>query len=353
MKVIVLDDYKIYVGDIWDQLNDFFENHTYSQYFIIVDENTKEHCYPLLKERVKLDTHTLIEIPSGEKHKNIHTCSFIWKKMMDAKADRKSLVINLGGGVIGDMGGFCAATFKRGVDFIQIPTTLLSKVDSSIGSKLGIDFAAVKNSIGLFKNPKAVFINPVFLKTLPLREIRSGLAEIIKHGLIADITLWEALKQIDHIEKVDWIKFIVPSLEIKKRVVDADPFEQGLRKTLNFGHTIGHAIESWALDSEHPLTHGEAIAAGMICESYLSPPVTGLSKESQQDISNYILKIYGKYSLQREYFPQLIRLMKNDKKNKNGKINFTMLDRLGDAVIDQHCAEEKVLESLSYYMTLK
>ncbi len=352
MKTIALADYNIHVGDFQGPLNLFLEQSAYSQIFIIVDENTREYCYPILLEKTNLENHDLIEIRSGEQHKNIHTCSHIWKKMMDAKADRKVLVINLGGGVIGDMGGFCAATYKRGVDFIQIPTTLLSDVDSSIGSKLGIDFADVKNSIGLFKNPKAVFIDPVFLKTLPLREIRSGLAEIIKHGLIADKKLWDEIKDIDNLQEVDWNRLIIPSLEIKKRVVEIDPYEQNIRKTLNFGHTIGHAIESWALQSTAPLTHGEAIAAGMVCETYLSTEVRNLSDAEAEEVASYILKIYGKYSVKNEYFSDLLRLMKNDKKNANGRINFTMLDCLGSAVIDQHCEEKQVEDSLIYYAKL-
>ncbi len=352
MQKITLDDYNIFIGNIWNALNEFLAEHRYSKFFIIVDENTKEHCLPIFKANIILSQATIIEIQSGERHKNIHTCSFIWKQMIAANADRNALVINLGGGVIGDMGGFCAATYKRGIDFIQVPTTLLSNVDSSIGGKLGIDFADVKNSIGLFKNPKAVFIDPIFLNTLAQREIKSGLAEIIKHGLIADVQLWNEIKQIDKVEAVDWEAFLLPSLEIKKRVVEADPFEKNIRKTLNFGHTVGHAIESWALNSASPLLHGEAIAAGMICESYLSTQITGFSKDSVEEISTFILKIYGKYLLKNEYFQDLLRLMKNDKKNQDGKINFTMLNAIGHSKIDQYCEESLVLEGFSYYSNL-
>ncbi|MFT5165047.1 MAG: 3-dehydroquinate synthase [Saprospiraceae bacterium] len=352
MQTIVLDDYNIYVGNIWEPLNNFLIQNSYSKFFIIVDEHTKQHCLPIFQYNTKLNKAVVIEIQSGEKHKNIHTCSFIWKQMIDANADRKALVINLGGGVIGDMGGFCAATYKRGLDFIQIPTTLLSDVDSSIGGKLGIDFADVKNSIGLFKNPRAVFIDPIFLKTLPEREIRSGFAEIIKHCLIADAGQWNQLKHIENVKDIDWEPLLIPSLEIKKRVVEEDPFEQNIRKTLNFGHTAGHAIESWALNSAHPLLHGEAIAAGMVCETYLSTRVTGFSEDAAKEVSSFILKIYGKYALKNEYFSELLHLMKNDKKNQEGKINFTMLNAIGDAEIDQNCEESMVIEGLSYYSGL-
>ena len=352
MQTISLDDYSIYVGDIWDAFHAFLGEHDYSKFFIIVDENTKQHCLPIFKNNTTLDKPVIIEIQSGEKHKNIHTCSFIWKQLIEANADRNALVINLGGGVIGDMGGFCAATYKRGIDFIQIPTTLLSDVDSSIGGKLGIDFADVKNSIGLFNNPQAVFIDPEFLKTLPEREIRSGYAEIIKHGLIADSELWGQLKNINNLNKVNWEPLLIPSLKIKKQIVEADPFEHNIRKTLNFGHTIGHAIESWALKSPQSLLHGEAIAAGMICETYLSTKTVGFSKESAEEVSAFILNIYGKYSLKNEYFSELIRLMKNDKKNKAGKINFTALNAIGEATIDQNCEESLIAESFSYYAQL-
>ncbi len=352
MQTIALDDYNIYVGEIWEALQAFLDDCTYSQYFILVDENTKAHCLPLIHKYSSLKEATIIEIQSGEIHKNIHTCSFIWKALMEAKADRKALVINLGGGVIGDMGGFCASTYKRGIDFIQIPTTLLSDVDSSIGGKLGIDFAEVKNSVGVFNNPQAVFIDPIFLKTLPVRELRSGLAEIIKHGLIADATLWEKLKSIENLETVDWTSLLVPSLEIKKKVVEEDPFEYNIRKALNFGHTVGHAIESWALNSPDPLLHGEAIAAGMICETYLSTKILDLPNESAEEVSAYILKIYGKYLLQNEYFEDYLRLMKNDKKNENGQLNFTMLSNIGEAVINQSCESPLVKESLNYYIEL-
>ncbi len=349
MQTIELDDYNIYVGEIWKTLNVFLEESSYSKYFIIVDENTKEHCLPIFMEKTTIEDPIVIEIQSGEQHKNIHTCSFIWKQMIEANADRNALLIPLGGGVIGDMGGFCAATYKRGIDFIQIPTTLLSNVDSSIGSKLGIDFADIKNSIGLFKNPKAVFIDPVFLKTLPVREIRSGFAEIIKHCLIADAGLWNQIKEIENLEKVDWLPLMVPSLEIKKRVVEADPFERNIRKSLNFGHTIGHAVESHALNSVYPLTHGEAIAIGMVCETYLSAQKDGFPINFAEEVSNFILKIYGKYAFKNEYFSTFLRLMKNDKKNKDGKINFTILKNIGEAQIDQNFEEEIVMKSLAYY----
>ena len=244
MNVIDLDTYKIHIGDFWKDL----QLDKYSTLFVLVDENTRAFCLPIFEQKISNLAYHIIEIPSGETHKNIATCQFIWSEMVKYGADRKSCLINLGGGVIGDMGGFTASTFYRGMDFIQIPTTLLSQVDASIGGKLGIDFMNLKNAVGLFKNPKQVCISADFLHTLSPREIRSGFAELIKHGLIASKKDWDELKDIKSISEVaDWEKYIIPSLAIKKAVVQEDPFEMGLRKSLNFGHTIGHAIESHAL----------------------------------------------------------------------------------------------------------
>lgn len=352
MKKINLADHDIFTGNDWKVFDDFLETMSFSKVIILVDENTRRHCLPMLLSNTSVENPELIEIPSGEKHKTIDTCKLAWQRMLDRQIDRKALLINLGGGVIGDLGGFCAATFKRGIDFIQMPTTLLAQVDASIGGKLGVDFGGVKNSIGLFKNPKAVFINPDFLQTLPEREIRSGFAEIIKHSLIADAGLWEQIETMKSLGNANWQDFIIPSLLIKKQIVGADPFEQNIRKKLNFGHTIGHAIECLSLQSEAPRLHGEAIAAGMICEAWLSAKYVGLSKAGLNEIEKHILKIYGKMSLDESAFPRLLELMKNDKKNLKGAISFTLLTKPGAALTDQFCSEKLILESLGYYSGL-
>jgi 3-dehydroquinate synthase len=352
MEKISLSDYDIFVGVVWAAINELLEACNYSKIVILVDENTRQHCLPILLSNTTIENPEIVKIPSGEIHKNIETCNFIWQQMIDKQLDRNAVMINLGGGVIGDIGGFCASTFKRGIEFIQMPTTLLSQVDSSIGGKLGIDFGDVKNSIGLFENPKAVFIFPGFLKTLSRQEIRSGFAEMIKHGLIADAQIWEELKSIEDFEDIDWLPFIIPSLKIKKQIVEADPFEKNVRKKLNFGHTIGHAIESFALDSEKPLLHGEAIAAGMICEAWLSLKKGNLSEEALSEVVDYILKIYGKVDLAVASFPALLDLMKNDKKNEGRAINFSMLLKPGEALINHTCDEKRIVESLKYYNNL-
>jgi len=349
MEKIQLAQYEIMVGDVKKSLQEFLQKNSYSKIFVLTDNNTSVHCLPLIESTLGGFSWSSISISAGEQHKNIKTCQSIWQQMMEAGADRKALTINLGGGVIGDMGGFCASTFKRGMDFIQIPTTLLSQVDASIGGKLGIDFMQIKNSIGLFQNPQAVLIDPTFLSTLPFAEIRSGFAEIIKHSLIADINQWKQICQIRDIATVNWAPIITPSLLIKKRVVEEDPFEHGLRKALNFGHTIGHAIEGHALESDHPLLHGEAIAIGMICETFLSHRMLGLSKTALESVSRYLLSVYDPYPLQKKNYPAYFQLMKNDKKNEDGKINFSLINPLGEAVVNQTCGKELIEESLDYY----
>lgn len=349
MEILPLQDYNIYVGAFESHLEKWLAEQAYSRVLVIVDQNTGAHCWPLLQPVLSAYDHTLIEIEAGEAFKNIDTCGRIWADMMAARADRRSLTINLGGGVIGDMGGFCASTFKRGMDFVQMPTTLLSQVDASIGGKLGIDYLQVKNSIGVFRNPQAVYIDPRFLKTLSARELRSGFAEIIKHSLIADREQWESLRQIEDLSTVDWPALIVPSLRIKQRIVEIDPFERGLRKALNFGHTIGHAVEGLALETDQPLLHGEAIAVGMIAETYLSHQSLGLSSAELEDITRFIHRIYQPAPLDPATFPELLQLMANDKKNESAAINFSLLESAGTVAVNQTASAEEIVSSLEYF----
>ncbi len=349
MRIIELGTYQISIGNLELPLRQLLESKNYSNVFVLVDENTKRYCLPLLRA-VQADF-KLIEIAAGEENKGIDTCQAIWTQLMEQKADRNSLVLNLGGGVIGDMGGFCASTFKRGMDFIQMPSTLLSQVDASIGGKLGIDFMQVKNSIGLFKDPQAVLVDIRFLQTLPANEIRSGFAEIVKHSLIADRAQWNRIKDIRDLQSIDWEDYVYPSLLIKQRVVEQDPFEKGIRKALNFGHTIGHAIEGLALETEHPLLHGEAIAIGMICESWLSHKIVGLPIEELAEITSFFLQIYDSYDLSHLAYEKLIQLMANDKKNIGTAINFSLLPKAGSVKINQTCAPSLIMESLDYYQS--
>ena len=352
MQIVSLPNYNIFVGnDSLPVINTIISEKSYSSIFVIVDENTKKHCLPMFSAVITVPFFT-IEIPAGETNKTLDTCQKIWQSLFDKEANRKSLVINLGGGVIGDMGGFAASTYKRGIDFVQIPTTLLSQVDASIGGKLGIDYYDVKNSIGVFNDPVAVIINPDFYHTLPFGELRSGYAEVIKHALIWNEQEWIKLQQIDDLAVVDWNDYLVTSLSVKKDVVTADPFEKGLRKILNFGHTIGHAIESDLLFSDKRLLHGEAIAIGMICEAYISKKRSLISKEALERICDYLLSIYGHSPISMDTIDKLLQYMRQDKKNEQKEINFSLLNKEGECLFNESADEIAIIESIQFYNSL-
>jgi 3-dehydroquinate synthase len=352
MKTIQSNSYPIFFDNSINELAKFVKLGHYSRFFILTDENTAKHCLPQVKDHfADMDNFDIIEINAGEESKDIDFCIGIWRMLIDFGADRKSLMINLGGGVISDMGGFAASTFKRGIDFVHVPTTLLSQVDASVGGKTGIDIDSIKNIIGTFTQPKAVFIAYDFLKTLPARQILSGLAEMLKHGLILDADYWHALKNSDLSKPSE--ELIYRSVEIKNKVVIEDPTEMGIRKALNFGHTIGHAVETNSLiNDENPLTHGEAIAIGMICEAYLAHKKTGLSSEELREIVEVINNLYPKYLLKENSYETLLTIMLKDKKNQNGKINCTLLTRIGQCSLDNICTDAELRESLSYYAAL-
>ena len=349
---IECQDYKIHIDKL-SELSKLISQRNYSKIYIIVDENTKKHCYPKIRSSLKEQAYELIKITSGEKNKTLSTCEKIWAEMLSQNADRNSLVINLGGGVIGDMGGYAASCYMRGVDFIQIPTTLLSQVDASVGGKLGVDFKSFKNLVGVFNSPQAVIIESSFLQTLSAEELRSGYAEVIKHALIKDKSLWTDIKGKPLNEIRNWAEIIHRNVSIKKDVVESDPFEGGLRKILNFGHTIGHAIESMLLDTQDHLLHGEAIAVGMICESQLSYSKGMLSAQELGDIVDYILSIYGTVIPDKlSNHTQILANMKKDKKNKAGKVMFSLLDSIGACKYDIECSAQELKDSFLYYDAL-
>lgn len=312
---------------------------------VLVDENTRRDCLPLLPVDAPV-----IEVQSGEENKHLQSCEQIWRQMTDLGFTRKSLLINLGGGVIGDMGGFAAATFKRGIRFVNFPTTLLSMVDASIGGKLGVDFQGLKNHIGVFQEPNAVVISPAFLYTLPPHEVLSGFAEVLKHGLIYDRGYWDKTKKLDPLN-ADWSEIIRESVGIKQAVVQADPLEAGLRKILNFGHTLGHAIESFFLGSEHRLLHGEAIAVGMIVEGFLSVRRGLLSREDQEDICSVIGQHYTLPAL-----PALDALavwLQQDKKNEGEEMNFSLIGPIGKAHYDEAVSLGEIRLALEDYHRIR
>lgn len=347
MKEINLKDYNIYIGPLAESLAHTLESRNYSATFVLMDEHTEQWCYPILKPL--LGNHEVIKIDSGEINKSIEVGSFIWRCLIRSQADRKALMINLGGGVIGDMGGFCASTYKRGIDFIQIPTTLLSMVDASIGGKLAIDFDQIKNCIGMFQNPAAIFLDPQFLTTLPENQLVSGMTEILKHGLLGDTSILHRLNNLQDLTDLNDVDLIYDAIQIKKKIVQEDPYEKGLRKVLNLGHTIGHAIESYYLDTDEPLTHGEAIAAGLICELYLSHHLHGLDKKVVDEVEQFVRRWYKEFSIPPENYSDLLFLLLNDKKNEHGKIYFSLLKGIGEPIINQVISEDWVIRSFDYY----
>lgn len=333
----------------YTELNRLIASKSYSSIFILVDENTHDCCYgKFIPKLVTTSPIELIEIESGEINKNLETCSGVWNVLTELNADRKSLLITLGGGVITDLGGFVAATFKRGIDFVNIPTTLLSMVDASVGGKTGVDLGVLKNQIGLFANPEMVLVDTDYLETVTPREIRSGTAEIIKYGLTYDVSLYHKIKST---ENLDITELIHRSIEIKNEVVLQDPKEQNLRKILNFGHTIGHAIESYFLESEDKenLTHGEAIAIGMVAECYVSSELLGFPKEKVKEIKQLIISMYGKTQILEEDFSNILDYLKHDKKNVGGQVNFVLLTDLEHTKIDCNVSTELIIKSIQFY----
>lgn len=304
---------------------------TYSHIFITADEHTWTDCAPVFFSKTGMSEASIkkVVIPAGEIHKHMATCEKIWAAMFEAGLDRRSLVINLGGGVIGDMGGFCAATYKRGVDFLQVPTTLLAATDASVGGKLGVDFQGIKNAVGVFANPAGVLIDPVFFKTLPQRELHSGFAEVVKHAAIGTPELWEMIGSLTELRDADWFSILKASIAVKAKVVQQDPFENGIRAVLNYGHTIGHAIESYFLNTDKPLTHGEAVAAGMLLETKFrekSGTVYAGAKSFLQlaPLTGYLNRFFPEVLPDAELAPQLWALMQQDKKNTSGTVRMAL-----------------------------
>jgi len=337
------------IAPISESLATFFAQNDYSHIAILVDEFTNKYCLPIIQDLLP-SNFTKILIKSGEHHKNLTTCEQVWDRMTKANMDRHSLLVNLGGGVIGDLGGFCASTYKRGIDFIQIPTTLLAQVDASVGGKLGIDFHGLKNHIGVFQLPKAVLIDPKFIDTLSIQQKKSGFAEIIKHCLIRDEKEWSAIRQ-QSFEELDLSKLIAHSVAIKEAVVLEDPKEAGLRKILNFGHTLGHAIETYLLDKgKRKILHGEAIAIGMIVEAFISHQRELISLHELEEIESYLFENYGRVKLHPEEISKIIELTAQDKKNKGKEIRFSLLTGIGDCGYDIPVSASEMKKAIQYYL---
>lgn len=353
MKSIQANNYTIHFNkESYTYLNNYLKENNFSKIFFIADENTNELCLPKILPLIETEVpFEIIELEAGEENKTIETCTQVWKVLIELGADRKSLIINIGGGVITDMGGFIASTYKRGILFINIPTTLLSMVDASVGGKNGVDLDGLKNQIGTITNPAMVIIDSAFLETLSQREMKSGLAEMLKHGLIAKKTHWEKFKKLAEIDFDSFDELIAESVEIKNNIVTQDPTENGIRKALNFGHTLGHAIETLFLENpeKENLLHGEAIAAGMILESYISLKKGLISNEEYSEIKSYLLSIYEPITFEENDKFDIINLLIHDKKNEYGKVQFALLNGIGNISINQTADNELIMNSFKDY----
>ncbi|GHU86421.1 3-dehydroquinate synthase [Bacteroidia bacterium] len=316
------------------------ENYSNFKIVVLVDENTERHCLPIFKRFVDSDI-DVIKIQSGEANKTLETFAFITKNLIQRKAEKKTVLINLGGGVVSDIGGFVASTFKRGIGFINVPTTLLAMVDAAIGGKTGVDYNGIKNVIGIINPADFVVMYPAFINTLDKQELLSGFAEMIKTALIADENLYEQVICSNPFNSDEVGQFIEPVARIKYDIVQKDMFETGLRQVLNFGHTFGHAIESLALLQGRAITHGQAVAQGMIYALYLSKEFI-----NAKNIIDKLVDTFGEFALSEEDYPKIIDLMQQDKKNQYGNINFILLEKIGVPVINKTVSIDEIYEVL-------
>lgn len=342
-KVVICKDLK-------SELQDFLSSLKYDKLFILMDTNTKEKCFPLVEDIPAFQKAPILVMEAGDMNKGFVSLAQIWTALSNEGASRNSLLVNLGGGMITDMGGFAGATFKRGIRTINIPTTLMASVDAAVGGKTGINFNGLKNEIGVFNDSKFVILDTEFLRSLDAENICSGYAEMLKHGLISTEDMWKELITFDlanpdlkHLQQM-----VADSVKVKERIVEEDPHEHGIRKALNLGHTFGHAFESWALKRK-PILHGHAVAFGMICELYLSATHTGFPTEKMRQTVSFIKEYYGTLPITCDDYDELIELMHHDKKNQNGIINFTLLGGIGDIRINQTATMDEIKEALDFF----
>lgn len=324
--------------------------------FVLTDDTTRAKCWPLLETLYGLREAHVITIAPGDLHKNVESLVYVWRALERDKATRHSLLINLGGGMVTDLGGFAASTFKRGIDFINIPTTLLAMVDASVGGKTGINLDSLKNEVGVFNNAKFVLLDTEFLRSLDDKNLRSGYAEMLKHGLISNTNTWAELVNFD-LNNPDYkllAKMLGKSVKVKENIVEKDPKEKGIRKALNYGHTFGHAFESFSLRQcrelgSEPILHGYAVAYGLICELYMSALKQNFPTDKMHQTVQYIRENYGQMPITCNDYPALIELMRHDKKNTAGVINFTLLSDIGKININQTATEEEIKQCLDFY----
>ena len=353
MQTIQSSNYNIEIGALSDStfgliLDSKFKN---SKKIILVDENTKEYCLEyLITTFTGLANAEVIELPSGEENKQLEICIQVWESLTEYQIDRNALIVNLGGGVISDMGGLIASLYKRGIAFINIPTTLLAMVDASVGGKTGVDLGIYKNQIGTFSFPEVVYIDTGFLHSLPDFQIKNGIAEMIKHGLIQDRVHWDKIKSILLNQDIISDDLILQSVSIKNQIVLLDPYDKLERKKLNFGHTIGHAIESYFLGINKPITHGFAVAAGILIESFISFKKNLLSENEFNEITKFITQFFSRLTIPIDAFQQILINTKQDKKNSDGEVKMVLLKNIGESIVDISVEDELILNGLKYYI---
>jgi 3-dehydroquinate synthase len=351
-EIINIDGSPLYLDKDFNYFKSFISSRIYSSYVVLGDENSIRYCYPVIQGFLP-DNTLVVEVAAGEANKTIETCHTIWQKLLAERVDRRALALLLGGGVIGDMGGLAVSTYKRGMDFVHIPTTLMSMTDSSIGGKTGIDFEGVKNAIGLFSKPKAIFTHLGFLDTLPDREVWSGFSEIVKHALIADQVLFRSISKTLSQSRPDInYEILRQSILVKKTLVERDPFESSVRKALNFGHTIGHAIESCMIHATNPITHGEAVLYGMIAEAWLSHRMGLILADNFEEILSVLLRMCDLSKIKDIDRQAFFNFILNDKKNESGKILFSLLNGIGSFSINKSVDKDAIDQSIDYLLAL-
>ena len=323
----------------------------YDRLFVLTDTTTLQLCWPLVVGMPCVQGAKMITIGATDENKTLESLTHVWSELQQGGATRHSLMVNLGGGMVTDLGGFAASTFKRGIAYINIPTTLLSMVDASVGGKTGINFGGLKNEIGVFNCARSVILDTTFLRSLDYENLASGYAEMLKHGLISNVTNWAELMKFD-LQQVDYDilgKLVAKSVAIKEKIVEEDPLEHGIRKALNLGHTVGHAFESLAMAENRTILHGYAVAWGLVCELYLSAKRTNFPKEKLWQTLQFVKENYGTFAINCKQYDRLYELMTHDKKNTAGEVNFTLLGEVGDIRINQTATREEIMDMLDFY----
>lgn len=341
----------LYSNDVDATLNTIIGGGNYNHVIVLVDNNTRSHVLPRLNCLAHV---VVVEIPVGDLHKDLNTLSHVWQELEQCGATRRSLLVNLGGGVVTDLGGMAAATFKRGMHFVNVPTTLLAAVDAAVGGKTGINFMGLKNELGVFVTPVAVIVSTIFFSTLPQQELKSGFAEVLKHAMLSSRVEFLRLLNVDilHINDEDLLERLKTSLEVKIGIVGQDPTEQGIRKALNLGHTVGHALESLSIENGNPVQHGYAVAWGLVVESVLSHMTLGFPSEDLYALAGFVKENYGAPDITCEHYNHLIDLMRHDKKSRGSELNCTLLKQCGDFTIDNSVNENDLKTALDIFRDL-